>query len=237
MAIDTDLEGRQMDLKRKAAERAADFLSDVRILGLGTGSTAAHFAEVIAERRAAGELLDLVAVPTSIQTQRLAEELGIPLSTLKENRRLDLTVDGADEVDPNLDLIKGHGGALTREKIVASASARMVVIVDESKLVDCLGDRFTVPVEVVQFGWEVTCDRLAELGAEWALREGDDGPYITDQGNYIVDCGFGDALREPDPIARAVNNCPGVVEHGLFLGIADHVVVAAESGVRVLDRS
>jgi ribose 5-phosphate isomerase A len=225
-----------MDLKRKAAERAADFLDGVRVLGLGTGSTAAHFAEVIAERRGAGELADLIAVPTSVQTQRLAEKLGIPLSTLAEHGRLDLTVDGADEVDPNLDLIKGHGGALTREKIVACASTRMVVIVDESKIVKRLGERFTVPVEVVQFGWQVTCDRLTELGATWALRETDTGPYVTDQGNYIVDCGFGEALAEPRPIALAINNVPGVVEHGLFLDIADHVVVAAESGVRVLDR-
>jgi ribose 5-phosphate isomerase A len=226
-----------MDLKRMAAERAAGFLSGVKVLGLGTGSTAAHFAEVIAERREAGELAELIAVPTSIQTQRLAEKLGIPLSTLEQHRRLDLTVDGADEVDPNLDLIKGHGGALTREKIVASASTRMVVIVDESKIVKRLGERFTVPVEVVQFGWQVTCDRLTEIGATWALRETDAGPYVTDQGNYIVDCEFGAALAEPGPIALAINNVPGVVEHGLFLDIADHVVVAAEGGVRVLDRA
>jgi len=226
-----------MDLKRMAAERAADFLADVKVLGLGTGSTAAHFAEVVAERRRAGDLADLVAVPTSIQTQQLAERLGIPLSTLDRHGRMDLTVDGADEVDPRLDLIKGHGGALTREKIVAFASTRVVIIVDESKVVGRLGERFTVPVEVVQFGWKVTRDRLSELGADCALRETSDGPYITDQGNYIIDCGFGEALSAPEPIATAINNLPGVVEHGLFLGVADHVVVAAEGGVRVLDRA
>ena len=225
-----------MDLKRLAAERAADFLSDVKVLGLGTGSTAAHFAEVVAERRRAGDLAGLVAVPTSVQTQHLAERLEIPLSTLDQNPRIDLTVDGADEVDPQLDLIKGHGGALTREKIVAFASTRVVIIVDESKVVGRLGERFTVPVEVVQFGWRVTRERLTEIGATCALRETAEGPYVTDQGNYIIDCGFGEALSTPAPIASAINNLPGVVEHGLLLGIADHVVVAAEGGARVLDR-
>ena len=226
-----------MDLKRMAAERAADFLADVRVLGLGTGSTAAHFAEVVAERRRAGDLVDLVAVPTSVETARLAERLQIPLSTLDQHGRLDLTVDGADEVDPQLDLIKGHGGALTREKIVACASERVVIIVDESKIVERLGDKFTVPVEVVQFGWKVTRERLVELGAICTLRKTGEGPYVTDQGNYIIDCDLGEALSDPCPIASAINNLAGVVEHGLFLGIADHVVVAAGSGVRVLDRA
>lgn len=226
-----------MDLKRVAAERAAEFLEDVKVLGLGSGSTAARFAEVIAERRAGGELADLVAVPTSLQTEELARKLGIPLSTLEEHPSVDLTVDGADEVDPNLDLIKGGGGALTREKIVASASRRVIIVVDDSKLVARLGDTWPVPVEVVRFGWRATQVHLAALCEEPFLRRDGGEHFVTDQGNLIIDCGFPSGLEDPYAFAEQVSRLPGVVEHGLFLGMAERVVVGSEEGARVLERS
>jgi ribose 5-phosphate isomerase A len=223
--------------KRMAAERAAEFVRDGMRLGLGTGSTAAHFVDCVGERVAAG--MKLICVPTSEATRKQAEKLGIPLSTLDETPELDLTVDGADEFDQELRLIKGGGGALLREKIVANASARMIVITDASKSVARLG-RFPLPVEIVPFGAEATrraiAKMLQETGQSGAikLRTGQDGlVFVTDGGHYIFDCALG-SIADPDGLARALHEIPGVVEHGLFLGLADAVIVAGDAGIQII---
>lgn len=227
----------QDDLKRQAAERAAGLIEDGMKLGLGTGSTARLVLEALAERRGRGELSSIVGVPTSVATREHAIRLGIPVATLDEEPHLDLTVDGADEVDPGLELIKGLGGALLWEKIVASASTRFVIVADESKLVDRLGTKAPVPVEVVPFGWRTLDQRLRSLGSEPRLRSSDDGsPFVTDGGHYILHCRFEDGLSEPYQVEERLLRLPGVVETGLFLGMAGIVVVAGESGVRILRR-
>jgi ribose 5-phosphate isomerase A len=225
--------------KRQAAEGALAYIEDGMTLGLGTGSTAAHFVALIGERVRGG--MKLTCVPTSEATRVQADQLGIPLSTLEETPFLDLTVDGADELDSQLRLIKGGGGALLREKIVAMASERMMVIADYSKQVSVLG-RFPLPVEVVRFGLTATSNMVgvmaAEVGCEGeiVLRQTKDGrPFVTDGGNYILDCAFGQ-IDEPEALDEALKLVPGVVEHGLFLGIADAAIVAGPDGVRVLER-
>lgn len=225
-------------LKRLAAARALDWVQPGMRLGLGTGSTARHFVELLGERVRAG--LDVVGVPTSEATRADAERCGIRLTTLDENPELDLTVDGADEIGPDLTLIKGGGGALLREKIVAAASARMVVIADESKWVKMLG-RFPLPIEVVPFGLGATCRAIvkaAELsnGSALTLRRGKDGhAFVTDAGHWIVDAALGH-IGAPKSLAERLAAIPGVVEHGLFIGIADTAVLAGSSGVRVIER-
>jgi ribose 5-phosphate isomerase A len=226
--------------KRAAAGRALEFVRPGMRLGLGTGSTSRHFLELLAERVRAG--LDIVGVPTSEVTRADAERLGVPLTTLDETPDLDLTLDGADEIAPDLTLIKGGGGALLREKIVASASARMVVMADESKWVATLG-RFPLPVEVVPFGWtvsrravEAACAASGAPGPS-ALRLGQDGQaFVTDQGHFILDAAL---ARIPDPKGLAVRlaHIPGVVEHGLFIGLAHIALVAGADGVRVVERT
>ncbi|HXG78700.1 MAG TPA: ribose-5-phosphate isomerase RpiA [Methyloceanibacter sp.] len=227
------------DLKESAARAALDLVEDGMRLGLGTGSTAARFVAALGERVARG--LNVICVPTSEATRAQAEALGIPLTTLDETPQLDLTVDGADEIDDQLRMIKGGGGALLREKIVATASDRMVAIVDESKLVAALG-LFPLPVEVVRFGLMSTMRLIeavaAEAGCHGAitLRPGKgDAPFITDQGNLILDCAFG-VIPEPEVLAFSLKRVPGVVEHGLFLGLADLAIVAGKSGVKALRR-
>lgn len=221
--------------KRRAAERAVEFARDGMVLGLGTGSTARHVLDVIAERRAGGGLRDIVGIPTSVATERYARRLGIPVATLEDEPRIDLTLDGADEVDPNLDLIKGLGGALLWEKIVATASEEVVIVVDSSKLVDRLGVRSPLPVEVVPFGWTTQLPFLDLLGARATLRRDAEGrPFRTDSGNYILDCAFGDGLSDPARVERELSQRVGVVETGLFLGMADAVVVGDDDGARVL---
>lgn len=223
------------DFKRQAAERALGHVKPGMKVGLGTGSTAAHFTRMLGERVKAG--LDIVAVPTSEATRRQAEALGIRLATLDEHPYLDLTVDGADEIDPALRLIKGGGGALLREKIVAMASDRLIIVADQSKLVRTLG-RFPLPVEVVPFGLAAT-RQMAELVAsdvgcvgEIRLRQTADGnPFVTDGGHYILDCAFG-SIPEPEALAEALSFVPGVVDTGLFIGIADLVIVAGPEGVQ-----
>lgn len=220
--------------KRSAAEAAAALVEDGMVLGLGTGSTAAFALEALARRVAKG--LRVVGIPTSEQTAALARELGVPLTDFAEHRRVNLTIDGADEVEVGgLNLIKGLGGALLREKIVASASERMVVVVDEAKLVDRLGARAPVPVEIVAFGWQVTLDRLAALGARPSLRMAGDEPFCTDGGNHIIDCAFGE-IEDPAHLERRLGALTGVVESGLFVGLASRVVVGTSSGVRLLER-
>jgi ribose 5-phosphate isomerase A len=223
--------------KLAAAERALAFVESGMKLGLGTGSTAAKFVDLLGVKVRAG--LDVVCVATSEATQVQAEALGIPMTTLEEAPFLDLTVDGADEIDDELRLIKGGGGALLREKIVATASGRMIVIADASKRVASLG-AFPLPVEIVRFGLTATHNMVVALAAdagcegEITLRKRPDGaPYITDGGNFILDCAFG-RIAEPENLDEALKLIPGVVENGLFIGIADTAVIAGADGVHVI---
>ena len=225
------------DLKESAARAALDLVEDGMRLGLGSGSTSARFVAALGERVAGG--LRVVCVPTSEATRAQAERLGIPLTTLDETPQLDLTVDGADEIDSKLRMMKGGGGALLREKIVATASDRMVAIVDESKLVPTLG-LFPLPVEVVRFGLMATMRLIEVIAAETGchgavtLRPGEgEAPFVTDQGNLILDCAFGN-IPEPEVLAFSLKRVPGVVEHGLFLGLADLAIVAGKGGVKAL---
>ena len=225
--------------KRAAAARAVEFVHPGMRLGLGTGSTAKHFVELLGERVRVG--LDVVGVPTSEVTRALAEKLGIKLTTLDETPELDLTVDGADEIAPDLTLIKGGGGALLREKIVASASATMLVIADESKCVSLLG-RFPLPVEIVPFGAQAT-RRAVEAAASAAgcpgaaiMRKGPNGhAFVTDGGHWVLDAQL---QRIPDPQALAARLAviPGVMEHGLFIGLARTAIVAGPDGVRLIEQ-
>ena len=220
-------------LKRQAAERAVEFIEPGMTVGLGSGSTAAFVVRRLAELRAQGRLLDVVGVPTSRGTEALAVSLGVPLTTLEERPVLDLTRDGADEVEPRLGLIKGGGGALLREKIVAQASRRLVIVVDEAKLSPRLGTRWPVPVDVLPFGWRSQVRFLEELGARVVQRLGPDGaPFLTDQGHFVLDCAFG-PLEDPEALAARLSARAGLVEHGLFLGLASALVVAGATGVEV----
>lgn len=224
------------DLEREkhlAAERAVDEVAEGMAIGLGSGSTATHFVRMLGERVRAG--LRVRGVPSSDATRALAAEVGIPLVTFKEAPRLDLAVDGADQIDGQLQLIKGGGGALLREKIVASAAARFVVIADSSKVADALGS-FPLPVEVFPFGLDVVAARLAELGARTHLRLRPDGQvFLTDQGNPILDCDFG-TIGDPRGLAATLAAMPGIAEHGLFVDMADAVIVARGEAVEVLTR-
>lgn len=227
------------DLKRQAAARAVEQVQDGMKLGLGTGSTAKHFVELLGERVKAG--LKVVGVPTSEATRADAERCGVPLTTLEEVDHLDLTVDGADEIDPNLELIKGGGGALLREKIVAAASDRMIVIADETKWVDTLG-RFPLPIEVIPFGLGATRRAIEAafagngVSGPMDIRKTRDGHvFVTDGGHWIVDARLG---RIPDSprLAASLNSIPGVVEHGLFIGLARTAVLAGPQGIRIVER-
>jgi ribose 5-phosphate isomerase A len=227
----------QDELKEQAAERAAGMVEDGMMLGLGTGSTARLVLEAIAARRERGELARIAGVPTSTDTRDQARRLGIPLLSLDDVARLDLTLDGADEVDGGLDLVKGLGGALLWEKIVASVSDRVVIVVDESKLVERLGTRGPLPVEVVPFGWRTVRSPLEALGAEPTLRMTDAGePFLTDGGHYILDCQFAGGIGDAHEVEAVLHRTPAVVETGLFLGMAQAVISAGASGVRVLRR-
>jgi ribose 5-phosphate isomerase A len=219
--------------KRAAAARAVAEVEDGMALGLGSGSTAAFAVEALAARIAKG--LRVVAIPSSGTTATLARQLGVPLSSFAEHRRIDVTIDGADHVERGtLNLVKGLGGALLREKIVASASDRMIVVVDETKLVDRLGGSTPLPVEKVSFGWQTVLDRLPALGGEPRLRLAGDKPFTTDSGNYIIDC----AIEIPDPAAleARLSAIFGVVESGLFIGLASKIVVGRPTGVEVIER-
>jgi ribose 5-phosphate isomerase A len=227
------------DQKRQAAMRALDFVRPGMRLGLGSGSTAAHFVDLLGERVRAG--LDVVGVPTSEATRRQAEGAGIALTTLDATPELDLTVDGADEIGPGLALIKGGGGALLREKIVAAACARMVVIADRSKWVGTLG-RFPLPIEVVPFGLETTKRAIAaavahcSLAGACTLRVAGGHPFVTDGGHFILDAALG-RIPEPAALAAALAAIPGVVEHGLFIGLASLAIVGAPEGVQIIDQA
>ena len=227
------------DWKQQAAERALTLVEDGMALGLGTGSTAARFVDLVGQKVKAG--LKVRCVPTSEVTRVQAERLGIPLITLDQQPFLDLTVDGADELDSELRLIKGGGGALLIEKIVATASGRMVVIADATKQVDTLG-RYPLPVEIVRFGFGATRNMIEVLAGDAGCRgeikqrmRSDGQPFVTDSGNFILDCAFG-RIEEPEALDEALKLIPGVVENGLFLGIADAAIVAGPDGVVVLER-
>lgn len=223
-------------LKRAAALEALDEVADGMVLGLGTGSTVAHFLVGLAEYMRMGRLEKVVGVPTSLLTAERARELGIPLTSLAAHPTLDLVVDGTDEVDPSVDLIKGLGGALLREKMVAQAALRMVIIADQSKVVARLGEKAPLPIEVIQFGWEVHEHALHEMGAHPSLRTYADGqPVTTDNGNYIIDCRFPGGIEDPRAVDAALAARAGVVESGLFLGVAHKAYVAGVGGVTVME--
>ena len=226
-------------LKRQAAARALEHVRDGMKLGLGTGSTAKHFVELLGDKVKGG--LRVVGVPTSEGTRAQAQANGVPLTTLDEIDHLDLTVDGADEVDPQLNLIKGGGGALLREKIVASASDRMIVIADDSKWVEPLG-RFPLPIEVVPFGLAATQRALADafvrsgVSGQMVVRKAADGHvFVTDGGHWIVDVRLGE-IQDAPRLAGLLSAIPGVVEHGLFIGLASTVILAGAQGIRVIER-
>jgi len=223
-------------LKRMAGERAVDFVRSGMVLGLGHGSTTIFSLRRIAALLEAGELEDILGVPTSTQVEQDASDLGIPLTTLEKYLEIDLTIDGADEVDKDLNLIKGGGGALLREKIVAQASRREVIVVDETKLSPTLGIQWPLPVEVTPFGWRSQEMFLKSLGARVTVRRQEDGtPYNTDQGNFILDCDFG-AISAPEQLTNRLEQRAGIVEHGLFLAVASDVIVGTEEGIRHLKR-
>ncbi|HST51203.1 MAG TPA: ribose-5-phosphate isomerase RpiA [Pyrinomonadaceae bacterium] len=224
-----------MDAKQRAGERSVEFIEDGMTVGLGTGSTAYWVVERLGARVREG--LRVRCVPTSRRTEEQARGLGIPLVTFSDVRQLDIAIDGADEIGPRLALIKGGGGALLREKLVATAARRFVVVADAGKRVEVLG-KFPLPVEVVPFAWEVTTRRVAEvLKVEPALRLDSSGDvYVTDNGNYILDCRCGE-IRDPEQTARELKMMTGVVECGLFVGMADLAVVATDSDVEVITRA
>ncbi len=212
------------DQEKEAAARASlQFVKDGQVVGLGTGSTAAFFIKLLAEKVRAG--LRIRGIPTSLRSGELAQSLGIPLTTLDECQDIDVTVDGADEVDPQLRLIKGGGGAMLREKIVASATKKLVIVADASKQVAVLG-KFPLPVEVIGFAQALVAKRIGELGAQVSVRRREDGqPYMTDEHHHILDCRFG-LIRDPDALAQELSDMPGIVEHGLFVGMAKVVLFA-----------
>jgi ribose 5-phosphate isomerase A len=217
--------------KRAAAERAVELVQPGMVVGLGSGSTAAFVVRRLAELRARGQLPDVVGVPTSLATEALARSLGVPLTTLEAHPVLDVAIDGADEVDPALSLIKGGGGAMLREKIVAQASQRVVIVVDAAKLSPRLGSRWPVPVEVLAFGWRSQALFLESLGARVSLRLGPDGaPFHTDQGHLVLDCAFGPIAR-PEELASRLEGRAGLLAHGLFVGMTTDLVVAGPQGV------
>jgi len=225
-----------LGLKQQAAEKAVEFIESGMIIGLGHGSTAIFAVRGIAELLKAGALKEILGVPCSTQVEAEARQLGIPLTTLEEHPSIDVTIDGADEVDPNLDLIKGAGGALLREKIVAQASRREIIVVDESKLSLALGTHRALPIEVAPFGWRAQTTYLETLGSRVSVRQtSKETLFKTDQGNLIIDCTFG-PIEQPALLGATLSERAGIVEHGLFLGLATDIIVGGAEGVRHLRR-
>lgn len=219
--------------KKLAAEKSLDFIRNGMTIGLGTGSTASYFIMKLGEMVKEG--LKIEGIPTSLRTQALARRVGIPLTDFSRVRRLDLTVDGTDEVDPDFNLIKGGGGALLREKIVASVTDQLVIVGDSRKPVRQLG-AFPLPIEVIPFGWEIVAERISDLGAAVELRSNSTGqPFLTVENNYILDCRFG-RIPDPEALARRLRNITGVVEHGLFVGLTKAVIVARGNRLEVRER-
>lgn len=229
--LETDKE--IMNAKQIAAKKAVDYVSNGMTIGLGTGSTAYWAIQYIGARVKEG--LEVRAIATSIQSQTLAIDLGIPIISFAQVDKLEITIDGADEVDEQLQLIKGGGGALLREKIVAAATKFYIIIADDHKLVNKLG-KFRLPVEVIPFGWELVAGRLKNLGSEVFLRSLEGKPYLTDNGNYILDCAFGQ-IDFPSDLHDQINRITGVLDNGLFIDMADCVILASEEGtIRTLNR-
>ncbi len=224
----------QDGLKRAAASRAVEEVEDGMVVGLGSGSTAAFAVEALAARIATG--LRVTGIPTSEKIAALARRLGIPLTNFAEHRRIDVAIDGADQVARDtLDIIKGRGGSLLREKIVASACERLIIVIDETKLVDRLGGNVPLPVEIVSFGWRTTLDRLAAIGCAPQMRLAGDRPFTTDGGNYIADCAIAE-IPDPAALEARLSAVVGVIENGLFLGMASKIVVGRPAGVDVIER-
>lgn len=223
-------------LKRKSAEKAVEFVKSGMVLGFGTGSTFNHVLNVLSEKLASGELENIVGVSSSEKTEKLAKELNIPTDTLANNPEIDLTIDGADEVDEKLNVIKGGGAAHLREKIIAQASKQYVIIVDDSKISKLLGEKWAIPIEVIKMAKDVEFEYLKSLGAEVKQRmDGDGNVLITDEGNFILDANFG-VIKNPKKIAKKLERRAGIVEHGLFVEMANYVVVARENEIEVLKR-
>lgn len=224
-------------VKENAAKSAAKLIPATGALGLGSGSTVAVFAKELGQRISTGEV-DVRVVPSSYQAYQLAIDYGIPLTNLDLDSILELTVDGADEVDKNLNLTKGGGGALFQEKVVASASKKLVIIVDESKLVDKLGTRFEIPVEVLPFSLGVVKRKIAQMGILPTIREAQKkmGPVVTDNGNFILDLKFPEPITNPAKVAIDLKMIPGVVETGLFIGMADEIHVGTEEGAYIINK-
>lgn len=223
-------------LKKEAAEKAVEEINSGMVVGLGTGSTVFYALQKIAELLKSGELTNIVGIPSSKQTEKIAKELEIPLATFEEHQIIDVTIDGADEVDKYFNLIKGGGGALLREKILAQASKRLIIIVDESKLSPKLGDRWAVPIEVIKFSYRLEEEFIKTIPGKPILRTFDNGePVITDEGNYIIDANFG-RLQNPFALAEKLENRAGIVEHGLFLHLTNKVIVAGKDGIKVLEK-
>jgi ribose 5-phosphate isomerase A len=224
------------ELKRNAARRAVEFVKSGMVVGLGTGSTVEFALERIAELLNTGALQGIVGIPTSDRTAKRAQEMGIPLGTLDDFPEIDITIDGADEVDADLNLIKGGGGALLREKIVAQASRRNMIVVDDSKLSPALGTISPLPVEVIPFGLRPQVTYLESLGSRVTIRKNKNGErFITDQGNMILDCKF-DRISNPSTLSINLGNRAGIVEHGLFVNLATDVIVSGEDGIRHRER-
>lgn len=218
--------------KKIAAEKATEEIRDGLIVGLGTGSTVYYALLKIGKMVRNG--LNIIGIPTSEGTEKIAIEQGIPLSTLANHPTIELTIDGADEVDARLNLIKGGGAALVREKIIANASKRILIVVDESKVSRVLGTSFALPVEIVQFGWEATQREVNKVCGKSDIRGGIENPLITDNGNYILDCHF-DGMPEPEKIEVQLNNIPGVVENGIFVNRANKVIVGSPDGIQYME--
>ena len=221
-------------MKKMAAEKATEYIEDGMVVGLGTGSTVEYFLSKLEKLVRGG--LQIIGIPTSHRTKSIASRYGIPLSTLREHPEIDITIDGADEVDPYLNLIKGAGGALTREKIVAYSSEREIIIVDETKLVQKLGSFSPLPVEVIPFGWYPTKLVIEKrFGCKAELRREENNPYTSDNMNYILDCEF-DGIEDAKSIEREFKSIPGVVETGLFIDIVDLVIVGTKGGIKLLEK-
>ena len=224
------------NLKKIAAEKATESVESGTVVGLGTGSTVYYALLKLGEMVQEG--LDIVGIPTSDGTEKIAIEQQIPLTTLAAHPTIDLTIDGADEVDPHLNLIKGGGAALVREKIIANASKKILIVVDEGKVSRVLGTNFSLPVEIVRFGWEATQTEVNRICGNSSLRcasvHDRDQPLITDNGNYILDCHF-DGIPAPEQVELQLNNIPGVVENGIFVNRADKIIIGTPSGIRYME--
>jgi ribose 5-phosphate isomerase A len=221
------------EMKRIAAQKAVEFVENDMIVGLGTGSTVKYALKNLGERVQEG--LSIKGIPTSNETKKIAMKYNIPIVSLSEYPEIDITIDGADEVDSNLNLIKGGGGALTREKIIAYHSKMVIIITDDSKVVKSLGIDFPLPIEVVKFEWQATKRAIEKIGCNVELRKIFDDPFITDNGNYILDCEF-ERINDPEQLEQDINMIPGVVENGLFIGVATKVIVGSKKGIMTLER-